>query len=210
MVGIGDAVTVYKTIYSGEADFEHIERVAMFRGHKPTFDSLVTEAKLTQHNYSCETMRANGQCYLVSGGFDFITGPVAAMCGFHDYHANHMNVDNGRILGTVKLPVLDREAKASYLKHYCKVEDIDISEAATIGDGANDLAMLQAAGMGVAFRGTKLLRNTIATQLNYTDLRGLLYLKVINGAILHLASQHQGIVQGRKRLVLFMMDSPSY
>ena len=54
-----------------------------------------------------------------------------------------MHVNNGKILGTVKMPVLDNEAKGNYLAHYCNVHRIDKSEAATIGDGANDLAMLK-------------------------------------------------------------------
>ncbi len=88
-----------------------------------------------------------------------------------------MQVRDGKILGTVQTPVLDRNAKAAYLAHYCKQNDIDPIDAATIGDGANDLAMLQAAGMGVAFEGKPLLLAKVAIQLNHTDLRGLLYLQ---------------------------------
>ena len=64
-----------------------------------------------------------------------------------------MHVRDNKILGTVQTPVLDRNAKAAYLAHYCKQNGIDPNDVATIGDGANDLAMLQAAGMGVAFEG---------------------------------------------------------
>ena len=113
----------------------------------------------------------------MSGGFDGITGPVAELCGFHDHRANHMHVRDNKILGTVQTPVLDRNAKASYLEHYCKQNGNDPIDAATIGDGANDLAMLQAAGMGVAFEGKPLLLAKVAIQLNHTDLRGLLYLQ---------------------------------
>ena len=123
-------------------------------------------------------MQANGaKCYLVSGEFDIITGSVAALCGFHDYHANHMHVLDSKILGTVRTPVLDRNAKAAYLIHYRKLNGIDPIDSATIADGTNDLAMLQAAGMGVAFEGKPLLLAEVAIQLNHTDLRGLLYLQ---------------------------------
>ena len=74
-------------------------------------------------------------------------------------------------------PVLDRRAKANYLARYCKIHDINIRDSVTVGDGANDLAMLKAAGMGVAFDGKPILRETIPIQLNYTDLRGILYLQ---------------------------------
>ena len=183
MAGIGDKVAaITQRSMSGEIDFENalLERVAMRRGQSnQLFSNLITAAELTPGAIVLvQTMCANGaKCYLISGGFDFMTGPVAALCGFHDHHANHMHVNDGKILGTVETPVLDRKAKASYLAHYCKIHGIDIKEAVTIGDGANDLAMLQAAGMGVAFAGKPILRDTISIQLNHTDLRGLLYLQ---------------------------------
>ena len=183
MAGIGDKVAaITQRSMSGEIDFENalLERVAMLRGQSTQlFSYLITAAELTPGAIVLvQTMRANGaKCYLISGGFDFMTRPVAALCGFHDHHANHLHVDNGKILGTVETPVLDREAKASYLAHYCNIHSIDIREAVTIGDGANDLAMLIAAGMGVAFAGKPVLRDTISIQLNHTDLRGLLYLQ---------------------------------
>ena len=113
----------------------------------------------------------------MSGGFDAISGPVAALCGFHEHRANHMHLRDSKILGTVQIPILDPDAKAAYPAHYCKQNGIDPIDAATIGDGSNDLAMLQAAGMGVAFEEKPLLMAKVAIQLNHTDLRGLLYLQ---------------------------------
>ena len=183
LAGLGDAVTaITKRAMAGEIDFEGalFERVSMLAGKSSRlFDQLIATATPTSGAIELvHTMRANGaKCYLVSGGFDVITGPVAALCGFHDHHANHMHVGDGKILGTVQTPVLDRNAKAAYLAHYCKQHGIDLVDTATIGDGANDLAMLQAAGMGVAFEGKALLLAEVAIQLNHTDLRGLLYLQ---------------------------------
>ena len=183
LAGLGDAVTaITKRAMAGEIDFEGalFERVSMLAGKSSRlFDQLIATATPTSGAIDLvHTMRANGaKCYLVSGGFDVITGPVAALCGFHDHHANHMHVGDGKILGTVQTPVLDRNAKAAYLAHYCKQHGIDPVDTATIGDGANDLAMLQAAGMGVAFEGKALLLAEVAIQLNHTDLRGLLYLQ---------------------------------
>ena len=183
MAGIGDEVAaITRKSISGEIDFENalLKRVAMLRGHSSRlFSDLIKAAELTSGAIVLvQTMRANGaKCYLISGGFDFMTRPVAALCGFHDHHANHLHVEDGKILGTVKTPVLDRKAKQNFLAYYCKIHGIDIGEAVTIGDGANDLAMLQAAGMGVAFAGKPILRDTISIQLNHTDLRGLLYLQ---------------------------------
>ena len=121
-------------------------------------------------------MRTNGaKCYLVSGGFDVITGPVAALCGFHEHRANHMHVRDNKILGTIQTPALYPNAKAVYLEHYCKQNVVDPIDAAIIGDGTNDLARLHAAGMGVAFEGKSFLLAKVAIQLNHTDLRGLPY-----------------------------------
>jgi len=183
MAGIGDAVAaITRQSMAGEMDFEAAldARIAMLAGQSAQlFDRLVNDAVLTAGAAPLvQTMRAHGaKSYLVSGGFDFMTGPIAAQCGFDDHHANHMNENDGKITGTVRKPVLDRDAKADYLAHYCSQWGLEPEDAATIGDGANDMAMLQAAGMGVAFNGKPLLRRAIALQLNHTDLRGLLYLQ---------------------------------
>ena len=183
MAGIGDAVAaITRQSMAGEMDFEAAldARIAMLAGQSAQlFDQLVDDAVLTAGAVLLvQTMRAHGaKSYLISGGFDFMTGPVAAKCGFDDHHANHMDEDGGRITGTVRKPVLDRDAKAVYLANYCTQWGLGPKDAATIGDGANDMAMLQAAGMGVAFNGKPLLRRAIALQLNHTDLRGLLYLQ---------------------------------
>ena len=181
--GLADAVTaITKRAMAGEIDFEGalFDCVSMLAGKSSRlFDRLTPTTTLTSGAIElAHTMRTNGaKCYLVSGGSDVITRSVAALCGFHDHRANHVHVRDNKILGTVQTPVLDRNAKATYLRHYCKQNGIDPIDAATIGDGANDLAMLQVAGMGVAFEAKPSLLAKVAIQLNHTDLRGLLYLQ---------------------------------
>tara|TARA_B100001059_G_scaffold121475_1_gene121529 strand:+ start:1384 stop:2103 length:720 start_codon:yes stop_codon:yes gene_type:complete len=183
LANLGDVVTtITKRAMAGEIDFEGalLERVSMLAGKSSRlFVQLISTATLTSGALELvHTMRTNGaKCYLVSGGFGVITGPVVALCGFHDHQANHVHVRDGKIQGTVQTPVLDRNVKATYLVHYCKQNGIDPIDAATIGNGANDLAMLQAAGMSLAFEGKPLLLAEVAIQLNHTDLRGLLYLQ---------------------------------
>ena len=75
------------------------------------------------------------------------------------------------------MPILDPNAKAAHLALYCKQNGIDLIDAVTIGYGANNLAVLQAAVMGVAFEGKSLLLAKMAIHLNHNDLRGLLYLQ---------------------------------
>ena len=125
-----------------------------------------------------QTMRAHGTfCYLVSGGFTAIAAPIADRCGFNGFHANEMTLENGIITGTVKLPIIGREAKANFLSHYTAQHKLEQSQSVCVGDGANDMAMLQSAGIGVAYQGKPLLRAAIDVQLNHTDLTGLLFLQ---------------------------------
>ena len=183
LANLGDVVTtITKRAMAGEIDFEGalLERVSMLAGKSSRlFVQLISTATLTSGALELvHTMRANGaKCYLVSGRFDVITGPIAALCGFHDRRAKQMHVRDNKILSTVQMPVLNRNAKTTYLELFCKQNGIDGIDAATIGDGANDLARLQAAGMGVAFEGKPLLLAKMAIQLNHTDLSGLLNLQ---------------------------------
>ena len=183
LAGIGEQVkAITRRSMAGVLDFETAldQRVAMLAGRpKELIDQIIANCKLTAGaSLLVQTMRANGAfCYLVSGGFKFLTGPVASECGFHGHHANHLNHDENSIIGTVRKPILDRQAKVTYLKHYCELHDVKIAATASIGDGANDLGMLEQADFGVAFHGTPIVRKKVALQLNHTDLTGLLYLQ---------------------------------
>ena len=183
LAGLGGAVeAITDRSIAGEIDFSEalIDRVKLLAG-KPVelLEALLDKVVLNDGAVSLvQTMRANdSKCYLVSGGFDFLLGYVSRLCGFHGYHGNHMLINENVITGEVLRPILDRKAKAEYLIEYCTRLGIDISATASIGDGANDLEMLSHSGMGVAFRGQKLLLDTIPLQLNYTNLLGLLYLQ---------------------------------
>ena len=183
LAGVGGAVeAITDRSIAGEIDFSEalIDRVKLLAG-KPVelLEALLDKVVLNDGAVSLvRTMRANdSKCYLVSGGFDFLLGYVSRLCGFHGYHGNHMLIKENVITGEVSRPILDRKAKAEYLIEYCTRLGIDISATASIGDGANDLEMLSHSGMGVAFRGQKLLLDTIPLQLNYTNLLGLLYLQ---------------------------------
>jgi phosphoserine phosphatase len=183
IAGVGNAVeTITKRSIAGEIDFSEalIDRVKLLAG-KPSglLEVLLAKVVLTDGAVSLvKTMRSNGsKCYLVSGGFDFMLGRVASLCGFHGYQGNRIVIDDNVITGEISRPIIDRKAKAEYLAGYCKSMGIDVSSSAAIGDGANDLDLLTNSGMGVAFKGQKLLVDAIPLQLNFTDLRGLLYLQ---------------------------------
>ena len=167
----------------GELDFEAAldARVALLRGlpDKPDQQGAgrSTPDRRRTHSLSRRCGQTGRDAIWCPGGFTAITGPIAAACGFHGDHANILHTEDGLLTGTVAKPVLDRDSKLQFLDGYCAELGIGRKEAACIGDGANDMAMLQAAGFGVAFNGKPLLRETVALQLNHTDLTGLLYLQ---------------------------------
>ena len=100
------------------------------------------------------TMHAGGaRAVLVSGGFDAFTGPVAAQAGFDAHHANRLLDDGERLTGAVAEPILGREAKLEALQREAGALDLPLGGVLAVGDGANDLAMIAAAGLGVAYRG---------------------------------------------------------
>lgn len=123
----------------------------------------------------CQTMKANGaKTVIVSGGFTFFTGKVAAACGFDAHHANVLLEDGQKLTGDVQRPILGRDAKRERLEEYS--QDIGgASSAIAIGDGANDLAMIKAAGLGVAFYAKPAVAAASHCAINHTDLTTALY-----------------------------------
>ena len=122
------------------------------------------------------TMRANGaQCLLVSGGFGFFTSRVAAAAGFHADRANTLIEANGALTGEVGDPILGREAKLAALQEESAALKISLSDTLAIGDGANDLAMINAAGLGVAYRAKPVVAAEADARIDHADLTALLY-----------------------------------
>ena len=122
------------------------------------------------------TMTAGGaRCVLVSGGFDYFTSRVAEAAGFAAHRANRLDDDGLRLTGDVAEPILGREAKLDALVEEAEALGIDLSQTAALGDGANDLAMIEAAGLGVAYRAKPLVAQKADARIQHTDLRALLY-----------------------------------
>ena len=122
------------------------------------------------------TMAAHGaRCALVSGGFSFFTARVAKAAGFHTDRANTLVEAGGALTGEVGDPILGREAKLAALNEDAAALGIDLVETLAIGDGANDLAMINAAGLGVAYRAKPLVAAEADARIDYTDLTTLLY-----------------------------------
>lgn len=122
------------------------------------------------------TMRAAGaRCVLVSGGFTFFTGRVAERLGFHEHHANTLLTRDGELTGRVGEPVLDRHAKLAALKRISAELGLPLSATVAVGDGANDLDMVRAAGLGVAFRAKPIVAAAARARVDHSDLRALLF-----------------------------------
>ncbi|HUJ03074.1 MAG TPA: phosphoserine phosphatase SerB [Rhizomicrobium sp.] len=124
------------------------------------------------------TMKANGAyTLLVSGGFTFFTSRVAREAGFHEEQANVLLDDGATLTGKVREPILGRQAKLEALKAAIAKLHLTADDALAVGDGANDLAMIQYAGLGVAYHAKPIVAEAASTCIDHGDLRGLLYLQ---------------------------------
>jgi phosphoserine phosphatase len=124
------------------------------------------------------TMRAHGaHTMLVSGGFGFFTRRVAEAAGFHAEQGNILLDDGAHLTGKVDEPILGREAKLAALEKAVADLHLDFAETLAVGDGANDLAMIQKAGLGVAYHAKPVVAAAAAAAINHNDLTALLYLQ---------------------------------
>lgn len=164
----------------GELDFETAlrERIKLLEGLTPADLEHVLHEHITLNSGArtlVQTMNANGaHTVLVSGGFTFFTHSVAARAGFAKDRANVFLWEDGHLSGVAE-PILGREAKLAALKEEAAAHGLPVSEAIAVGDGANDLAMLKAAGLGVAYRAKPIVAAQADAQVNHTDLTALLY-----------------------------------
>jgi phosphoserine phosphatase len=124
------------------------------------------------------TMHANGAyCALVSGGFTYFTHKIRQQLGFDYDQANEILTENGTLTGTVREPILDKNAKLAALKRLAGERKLPLSDALSVGDGANDLPMLKAAGLGVAFHAKPAVAAEVSIRIDHGDLTALLYLQ---------------------------------
>jgi phosphoserine phosphatase len=167
----------------GELDFETAvkERVGLLKGlDARSLEKVYTERVTVARGAETlvRTMSKNGAwCALVSGGFTFFTERLAKRLGFHTHQANSIEIREGRITGRVTEPILGREAKLAALQRLTAERAIKADETLAVGDGANDLAMIKAAGLGVAYRAKPIVAAEARVAIQYGDLTALLYLQ---------------------------------
>jgi phosphoserine phosphatase len=168
---------------NGELDFDGAlrERVALLKGLEASVIDKVLAERITLMpggGALVGTMKAQGgYAALVSGGFTAFTAKVAELLGFDENRANTLLVDQAKLSGEVGLPILGREAKVSALEEITAKLGITEDQVIAVGDGANDLGMLQLAGMGVALHAKPSVAAQCDIRINHGDLTALLFVQ---------------------------------
>ena len=167
----------------GEIAFEPAlrERVALLKGLPVTVVDDVIENRITLMpgaKFLVNTMRKHGaHACLVSGGFSLFTQVVADKIGFDENHANTLLVDHGKLTGFVEEPILGREAKLDTLLELSRYLQLQLADTLAVGDGANDLAMIDRAGLGVAYHAKPAVAAAAHARIDHGDLTALLYVQ---------------------------------
>lgn len=153
-------VALLKGLHAAAIDACHAERVRLMPGAR----TLV------------QTMRANGaRCVLVSGGFTVFADRVATEIGFDRALSNRLEFTEGRLSGTVARPIVDAEAKRRTLLAESKALGLAHGETLAVGDGANDIPMIQAAGLGIAYHAKPKTAAAAHARIEHGDLHALLW-----------------------------------
>lgn len=172
---------ITKKAMQGVLNFEEAlkERVAMLKGVPLTALEECWRDKITISKGArtlVNTMRKNGaRCVLVSGGFTFFTSRVAGSLGFDAHYGNRLVDDGERLTGEVRNPILGKDSKLQTLLSEVEQAKITVNDAVAIGDGANDLAMIEAAGLGIAVHAKPIVVKNSDAQISNTDLASVLY-----------------------------------
>ena len=179
--GLADRVVpITRRAMNGEIDFAEAlrQRLALFAGRPADLlDTVLARTTLSPGaRVAVRTMRAHGAfCQLVSGGFTRFTDHVVTAAGFHAAEANVLDVADGRLTGRVAGPIVTRDRKLALLDELCGRLRLNADAVVAVGDGANDLPMLQAAGLGVAYRAKPGVRAACRARIDHTDLETLLF-----------------------------------
>lgn len=180
-VGLTDKIKeITQRAMNGELDFRAAlaARLELLRGIKVSvIDELL--ARMTYMEGARDlvaTMRAHGaECVLVSGGFTCFTSVVADHLGFHQNFGNVLGVENGALTGQIVEPVLDKNSKLEALQATAQRLGIAPDAICAVGDGANDVPMLKAAGLGIAFHGKPAVQGMVSHNVRFAGLRALLW-----------------------------------
>jgi phosphoserine phosphatase len=180
--GCADEVAkITESAMRGELDFAASlrERAALLAGlDASVLDAVRDGLRLTPGARTLiRTLQRLGyKCGIVSGGFTAVIEPLAASLGIDYVAANKLEVADGKLTGRVLEPVIDREGKTEALRRFARAAGVPLSQTVAVGDGANDLGMIAAAGLGVAFNAKPMVRDAADTALTVPYLDTVLYL----------------------------------
>jgi phosphoserine phosphatase len=184
VAGVGEKIKdITARAMKGEIDFEGAlkERVSLLKGMDEFAIAKVLLERITLMEGGLTllaTMKAHGAyTALVSGGFTAFTSHVAAALGFDENRANTLLIQDRKLTGEVAMPILGKEAKVESLMRVCAAKNLNAQDVLAVGDGANDIPMLQAAGMGVALHAKPKVQEQARYVINHSDLTALLYLQ---------------------------------
>jgi len=180
--GVGSKIReITASVIDGEISFSDALRcrLALMKGLDMALLERVYSDRITLKKGArtlVQTMRYHGAyCILVSGGFSFFTRRIAERIGFHSHQANELAFENGKLTGKICEPILGRSAKLETLKKLCEQKNLQPHDVLAVGDGANDIKMIDAAGLGVAFHGAPALKEHANACIDHGNLTALLY-----------------------------------
>jgi phosphoserine phosphatase len=194
-----EVAAVTESAMRGEIDFEESlrARVALLEGVPATaLDEVYGSITLAPGARTMvRTLRRLGYRFaIVSGGFSQITDRLAADLGIHFARANELEIVDGRLTGRIAGPVVDRAGKAAALREFAAEIGVPLAAVIAVGDGANDLDMLNAAGLGIAYNAKPLVRDAADTAVNVPYLDTIMYLLGISREEVEAADAEAGIV----------------
>ena len=181
--GKGDKIkAITKRAMAGELDFMEAlnERLSILAGEPSSVLQKVVDATeiFDGADHLVSTMRHHGaECYLVSGGFTFLSSVIAGKLHFTDHMANNMDIEDEKIKGSLSGTIIDSHAKLRILTEKITEMSLSLDDAMTMGDGANDIPMLTKAGLGVAWRAKEIVKKAVPYQLNHSSHCGGLFLQ---------------------------------
>ncbi|MCW2936100.1 MAG: phosphoserine phosphatase SerB [Actinomycetia bacterium] len=182
----GEVAKVTASAMRGDLDFSASlrERVALLAGlAEPVLAEVRAELRLTPGARTLiRTLKRLGyKCAIVSGGFTAVIEPLAQELGIDYVAANTLEIADGKLTGRVIDPIIDKDGKTEALRRFAAMAGVPLSQTVAVGDGANDLGMIGAAGLGVAFNAKPIVRDQADTALNVPYLDAILYLLGISG-----------------------------
>lgn len=196
--GCGDAVAVITaSAMAGELDFATAltRRVELLAGlDEAAMQRAARRVALTPgaRTFVRTLKRIGFKVAIVSGGFTFVTDQLAADLGVDHAFANELGLRNGRLTGAIVGPIVDRARKAALLVQIAETEGIPLDQTIAVGDGANDLDMLAAAGLGIAFNAKQIVRDAADTAVNVPYLDALLYVLGVRRSEIEAADHADG------------------